>query len=87
MTLIRRWLRILNILEAQQNLIQSQQKLIEDQNHELRRLHLEHVREMHGVVSSWRIHMETPEIDLRDEVDALAATLGERAAILEEHVV
>ena len=74
MTLIARLRRAARLLRAQQQLIIDQQDLI---NH----------REMHGILSAWRIHMETPEIDLRDDITALATTLGNQIAALEEHVV
>ena len=87
MTLIARLRRSLNLLNAQNQLIQRQQHLINMYEAELVRVKLEHMREVHGIASAWRIHMETPEIDLRDDITALATTLGNQIAAPEEHVV
>lgn len=87
MTLIRRIWIALNLLEQQQRLISAQQQLIEDQNQRLQRLHLEHLREMRGLVAGWLIHHEQPEVDLREDLAALDRTLDHQAAVLEEHVV
>ena len=87
MTLIRRFARAFRLLEQQNTLIDAQQRLIHQLHHDLSAARLEHAREMHGVVSAWRIHTETPEIDIRDDLTALATTLGHQAAMLEEHVV
>ena len=98
MTLIRRaaWLgrfiayqRIL--INEQKKTIALLQKLMEAKDntaeHRLTQVRLDHIRELHGLASAWRIHMETPEIDLRDDITALATTLGNQIAALEEHVV
>jgi hypothetical protein len=87
MTLIRSVLCSLRLIAQQQRLINAQQRLIEDQQRELRTLQLRALREMHGLVSAWRIHTETPELDLRDDLTALATTLSHQAARLEEHVI
>ena len=87
MTLIRSILRAFRLLEQQQHLINAQQRLIEDQNQRLQRLHLEHLREMRGLVAGWLIHHEQPEIDLREDLVALDRCLDNQAAWLEEHVV
>ena len=84
---LRRAASTINLLESQQALITKQQRLIDDILHEIQSLKLEHNREMLGMVSAWRIHMETPEIDLRDDITALANELGNQIAALEEHVV
>lgn len=87
MTLISRLRRSLDIISAQQALIEAQRAMIETQRAENRRIRLHFTREMLGVVSSWRIHMETPEIDLRDDVTALADELANQTATLEEYVL
>ena len=87
MTLIRRAVRMFSLTRQLHAICAAQQQLIADQNHMLRKIRLEHQREMHGLVSAWRIHMETPEIDLRDDITALATELGNQIAALEEHVV
>ena len=87
MTLISRTLKLLNLLKAQQALIEAQQAMIKQQREENRRMRLEYTKQMLGITSSWRIHMETPEIDLRDDVDGLAQELANQAATLEEHVL
>jgi hypothetical protein len=87
MTLIRRLLTAFRLLEQQQALIMAQQALILDHQHELRRVHLEHVREMEGIVCGWLIHCDQPEIDIRHDLCQLSTTLAHRAAALEEHVL
>lgn len=87
MTLIGRKFRLLNLLRAQQSLIEAQQRMIREQQQEKARLRLDYTRQLLGVVSSWRIHMETPEIDLRDDVTALADELANQTATLEEYVL
>jgi hypothetical protein len=98
MTLIRHLAWVTRLVAYQRQLIQQQKKTIaaldelmtakdELAAKHLQRVHLEHQREMHGLVSAWRIHMETPEIDLRDDITALATDLGNQIAALEEHVV
>lgn len=87
MTLIGRKFRLLNLLRAQQSLIEAQQRMIREQQQEKARLRLDYTRQLLGVVSSWRIHMESPEIDLRDDVTALADELANQTATLEEHIL
>ena len=87
MTLIRRAVRMLNLIQQQNQLLSKQQAMIDRMLLERQTMLLEHQREMLGLVSAWRIHMETPETDLRDDISALAVTLGHQIAALEEHVV
>ena len=87
MTLISRTFRRLNLLRAQQSLIEAQQGMIQQMREENARVRLDYTRQLLGVVSSWRIHMETPEIDLRDDVTALADELANQTATLEEYVL
>ena len=87
MTLVRSVLCSFRLLARQQRLINAQHHLIESQQQELRQQRLLHTRTMLGIVSAWRIHMETPEVDLRDDLTELATTLSDQAARLEEHVV
>ena len=86
MTLIAR-LRRLSLLADQMLLIRAQSQLIADQQQEIRRLQLEHAREMRGLIGGWIVHIEAPEIDMRPELAELDRALAERAAALEEHVV
>lgn len=87
MTLIRRLFGILNLVQQQHLLLAAQQKLISDQQQELHRLHLDYTREMRGIVCSWLIHLEQPELDMRDDLVHLETVLGNSVASLEEHVV
>lgn len=87
MTLIGRLVRTLSLVRAQHALIEAQQQLIRTQRLQIAQVRLDYTRQMHGVVAAWRIHMETPELDLRDDVSDLAAELANQAATLEEHVV
>jgi hypothetical protein len=83
MTLIRRVRRLL----AAARVVDAQMEVIRAQNHTIRQLRLDHVREMHGITLAWLISMETPETDLRYEVAAMEQVLGNQVAALEEHVL
>lgn len=48
---------------------------------------LHHQRAMLDLATAFRISMETPEIDLRDELDAMIRNLSDQVAQTEEHVV
>ena len=86
MTLIAR-LRRLTLTADLMLLVRAQSQLIADQQNEIRRLQLEHAREMRGLIGGWIVHIEAPEIDMRPELAELDRALAERAAALEEHVV
>lgn len=75
------------IFEDQQTLLRTQARLIADRQDEIRRLKLEHAREMRGLVGGWLLHLESPEIDMRHELAELDMSLAHRAAALEEHVL
>jgi hypothetical protein len=77
----------LSLLEDQQILIRSLWRTISQQEDELRRLKLEHLRDKQGLVAGWLLHCETPEIDMRDELVALEQAFAHGVAKLEEHVL
>lgn len=87
MTLISRTFRLLNLLRAQQSLLEAQDRMIRQLRDDNARVRLDYTRQLLGVVSSWRIHMESPEVDLRDDVTALADELANQTATLEEYVL
>jgi hypothetical protein len=71
-------------------IIISQQEDIEEleaQQEDLNTVKLEHMRTMQGMAASWLINLETPEVDLRDEIGNLERTLAESIAVIEEHLV
>jgi hypothetical protein len=68
-------------------IIVSQQEDIEQLERERDSLKLEHMRTMQGMAAGWLIHIEKPEIDLRDEIAHLERTLAESIAVIEEHLV
>jgi hypothetical protein len=87
MTLIRRFLRTLDLLHIQNNLIIAQRSLIDQQREQLHRQALDHTRELQGLVAGWLIHCDTPETDLRPELAELERDLCGQIARLEEHVL
>ena len=87
MTLARRLYTVILLLRVGLPLIQAQNELIGELHDTIRRQHLDYLHEMQALIASWRIHHETPEIDLRDDLSVLANTLANQAAALEEHVV
>ena len=82
-TLINR----LGLTRDQMQLIRAQSKLIRDQQNEIRRLHLEHTKEIHGLACSWMLSLEQPEVDMRDTLFAMNTALADQIAKLEEHVL
>ena len=86
MTLIRRLLLRAAGYQRLLRIARAQQQLLEDQRAEIQRLKLEHHREIQGIVSGWIINLESPEIDMRDELHLLLARLADHIAVLEEHV-
>lgn len=87
MTLIGRISNGFGLINAQAQLIQAQQQIIASQEQQLHAVHLEHLRDMRGIVSAWLLNLEQPEIDLRHDLAELDQDLSRRAAILEEHVL
>lgn len=87
MTLFRRFTRNLGLIAWQAAIIEQQQQLIADQTHTIRRMTLDHARDMQGMVSGWLIHIERPEMDVRDALAEMEADLTRRIAVLEEYVV
>ena len=50
-------------------------------------LTLETTRQLLENAVAWRISQETPEMDLRDDLDAMIQTLRDQVARLEERIV
>ena len=87
MRTLARLRRNMNMLVWQAGLIEKQERLIDDQNHLIRSMTLNHARDMQSVVAAWLIHIEQPELDMRDALVDFDADLVNRIAVLEEHVV
>jgi hypothetical protein len=68
-------------------IIIQQQEDIEELERGQNAIQLEHMRTMQGMAASWLINLETPEVDLRDEIAHLERTLAESIAVTEEHLV
>ena len=77
----------LSILRDREQLIRHQSKLIRLLKEQRNVQQLNHTRELQGLVSAWLICLEKPELDMRDDLAALEQALGERVAVLEEHVL
>lgn len=52
---------------------------------EKKEIALEGAKALREIVQAWRISLEVPEIDLRDEVQALLTELEDKIAIMQEH--
>lgn len=48
---------------------------------------LQHQRSMLDLATAFRVSIECPEIDLRDDLDAMIESLSDQIAQTEEHVV
>lgn len=86
MTLNRLAVRV-GMFWHQQELIRAQAKLIKIYRQQRGQAHLDHCRELHGLISAWLICLETPEVDMRDSLAAMEQALSERVAVLEEHIL
>ena len=53
----------------------------------LQRQVLEERRERLALVNAWRISVEQPEVDLRDDLDLMIRSLADEVAQIEEQVV
>lgn len=87
MTALARIFHTHRLIGLQRALIKDQSRLINQQTDHLQRVHLEHARELRGLVSAWLLQMEQPEIDVRHELVQLDSELGDRIAVLEELIV
>ena len=76
-----------SIMREQQELIRRQAAFIQAQADELVEIRLDHLREIEGLISGWLIHIEQPEVDLRDDLIQLADQCRNSVARLEEHVL
>ena len=74
MFIFKHWDELLDMAQRQQETIRMQRRAI-----------LELHREMRDQATAWRISMETPELDLRDDVSAIIRILNDKIAQLEEH--
>ena len=54
---------------------------------ELQRCILAHQQAMRDLAVAFRISLESPEIDIRDDLDELIRSLSDDVAKLEEHVL
>lgn len=52
---------------------------------EKKNIAMEGAKALRDLTEAWRISLETPEIDIRDEVDALLRDLDDRIAMMQEH--
>lgn len=86
MTLNRLRIRV-SVFWHQQDLIRAQSKLIRLLKQQRNEMALHQTRELHELVGAFLICLETPEIDVRDELAAMEQALGERLAVLEEHIL
>jgi hypothetical protein len=78
--LFRRMFRLIKQLEAE----------IEEKNDAIAEMHQVSLASQQAyldLVVAWRISLEMPENDMRDELDTMIATLRDQVAHLEEHVV
>ena len=55
------------------------------QEQEKKQIALEGAKALAEIAQAWRISLEAPEIDLRDEVDALLQDLEDKIALMQEH--
>lgn len=85
--LIRYWLQIhwrsQDDLRLQLAALQNAMARIE----EWQRLTLMTTREAHGMAVAWRLSMETPEIDIRDDVEKVIREYEDQIARLSEQIV
>lgn len=86
MTLNRLAVRV-SMFWHQQDLIRAQAKLIRLLKEQRNEQQLRQMRELQGLVSAWLVCLETPELDMRDSLAAMEQALGERIAVLEEHLL
>ena len=87
MTTLERIRQAASLLLRQAALIRAQRHLIDQQRDEIEHLHLEHAREMRGMVCAWLISIERPEVDLRDDLAEFDTKLSHTIAHLEEHIL
>ena len=74
------------LMKLAATVMESQADLILKQHDRLQRIELDHYQELRGLVAGWLISLESPEIDIRDDLAMLDRDLGDRIAILEEHL-
>lgn len=88
-TLARRLLapEVRSLLNTSAVLIESQANLILRQHAQMQAMEVEHYRELRGMIGGWLLSMETPEIDVRDDLATLDRELADRISLIEEHLV
>ena len=74
MFMFRHWDDLIVMAQKQQETIRNQRRAI-----------LELHREMRDLANAWRISMESPELDIRDDVSGIINVLSDKIAQLEEH--
>lgn len=74
MFMFRHWDDLIVMAQRQQETIRNQRRAI-----------LELHREMRDLANAWRISMESPELDIRDDVSGIINVLSDKIAQLEEH--
>jgi hypothetical protein len=52
---------------------------------EKKNIALEGAKALRDLTEAWRISLETPEIDIRAEIDALLMDLEDKIALMQEH--
>ena len=60
---------------------------LEDQWHESMKREVEMEKRVIDMAIAWRIHLERPEIDMRDDLDNMIVELEDQVAALEEHLL
>jgi hypothetical protein len=72
--ILKHWNELLDMAQRQQQTIRMQRRAI-----------LELHRQQRDMATAWLISMESPEIDLRDDVSEMVSALSDKIAQLEEH--
>ena len=80
---MRIFTRAIRLVTAQRNLIATKNKEIAV----LRQIILVHQRSLLELAIGWRVALEEPEVDIREELDAMIQELSYGVAQTEEYVV
>ncbi len=75
------------LIKTQQQTIRIQQQRIELLEQQLAEKNLQYLREMEGFCAAFLLSLESPDIDIRDELSALLTAFSEHIAVTEEHVL
>jgi hypothetical protein len=85
---MRRFLRRYGISLDTLNILRWQSELLTQtqiENDSLKRGLLEAQQTYRDLAIAWRISLEQPEVDLRDDLDSLIGDLSDHLSVLEEH--